>query len=60
VLFNQYGLKEIWEADSGSAVGLAHLRRRQDPCNFNTKKDQLASPISKGCGSTPSRPPAAS
>ena len=39
VLFNQYGLKEIWEEEYAK-VGVKWLSAAgQDPCNFNTKKE---------------------
>ncbi|MBY6046367.1 TRAP transporter substrate-binding protein [Vannielia litorea] len=39
VLFNQYGLKEIWEEEYAK-VGVKWLGAAgQDPCNFNTKKE---------------------
>ncbi|SIO04816.1 TRAP transporter substrate-binding protein [Vannielia litorea] len=39
VLFNQYGLKDIWEAEYAK-VGVKWLGAAgQDPCNFNTKKE---------------------
>lgn len=38
VLFNQYGLAEIWDAEY-EKVGVKWLSAAgQDPCNFNTKK----------------------
>jgi TRAP-type mannitol/chloroaromatic compound transport system substrate-binding protein len=37
VLFNQYGLGEIWDAEY-SAVGVTHISAGAwDPCHFNTK-----------------------
>ncbi|WP_040609330.1 TRAP transporter substrate-binding protein [Pseudooceanicola batsensis] len=39
VLFNQYGLKDIWEEEYAK-VGVKWLSAAgQDPCNFNTKKE---------------------
>ncbi|MFN3211359.1 MAG: TRAP transporter substrate-binding protein [Roseovarius sp.] len=39
VLFNQYGLADIWR-DEYSKVGVQWLSAAgQDPCNFNTKKE---------------------
>ena len=39
VLFNQYGLAEIWEEEYAK-VGVKWLSAAgQDPCNFNTKKE---------------------
>ncbi|PSR08348.1 MAG: C4-dicarboxylate ABC transporter, partial [Candidatus Arcticimaribacter sp.] len=39
VLFNQYGLKEIWEEEYAK-VGVKWLSAAgQDPCNFNTTKE---------------------
>ncbi|QHQ35295.1 TRAP transporter substrate-binding protein [Algicella marina] len=39
VLFNQYGLAEIWDAEY-EKVGVKWLSAAgQDPCNFNTKKE---------------------
>ena len=39
VLFNQYGLKEIWEEEYAK-VGVKWISAAgQDPCNFNTKKE---------------------
>lgn len=39
VLFNQYGLAEIWDAEYAK-VGVKWLSAAgQDPCNFNTKKE---------------------
>ena len=39
MLFNQYGLKEIWEEEYAK-VGVKWLSAAgQDPCNFNTKKE---------------------
>jgi len=38
VLFNQYGLKEIWE-EQYAAVGVKHISAGSwDPCHFNTKE----------------------
>jgi len=38
VLFNQYGLAEIWDAEY-SKVGVKHISAGSwDPCHFNTKK----------------------
>jgi TRAP-type mannitol/chloroaromatic compound transport system substrate-binding protein len=38
VLFNQYGLNEIWDAEY-SAVGVKHISAGSwDPCHFNTKE----------------------
>ncbi len=37
-LFNQYGLKQIWEEEY-AAVGVKHISAGSwDPCNFSTKK----------------------
>ncbi|MFT7027865.1 MAG: TRAP-type mannitol/chloroaromatic compound transport system substrate-binding protein [Paracoccaceae bacterium] len=39
VLFNQYGLKEIWEEAYNEVGGVKWLSAAgQDPCHFNTKK----------------------
>ena len=39
VLFNQYGLADIWRTEYAK-VGVAWLSAAgQDPCNFNTKKE---------------------
>jgi TRAP-type mannitol/chloroaromatic compound transport system substrate-binding protein len=39
VLFNQYGLKDIW-SEEYAKVGVKWLSAAgQDPCNFNTKKE---------------------
>ena len=39
VLFNQYGLKEIWHEEYAK-VGVEWISAAgQDPCNFNTKKE---------------------
>ena len=39
VLFNQYGLREIWDEEYAK-VGVKWLSAAgQDPCNFNTKKE---------------------
>lgn len=38
VLFEQYGLRQIWEEAYGEAGGVVWLSAAgQDPCNFNTK-----------------------
>jgi hypothetical protein len=60
VLFNQYGLKEIWEAEY-SAVGVKHIsagpgtRATSPPRTRSTRW-----PTSRASASSPSRPPAAS
>ena len=61
VLFNQYGLKEIWD-EKYSAVGVqAHLGRRLGPMPFRHQRIRsTAFKTSRASGSSPSRPPAAS
>ena len=40
VLFEQYGLKDIWKEAYAEAGGVVWLSAAgQDPCNFNTKKE---------------------
>jgi len=40
VLFEQYGLKDIWKKAYSDAGGVVWLSAAgQDPCNFNTKKE---------------------
>lgn len=49
VLFEQYGLKEIWQEAYGEVEGVTWLSAAgQDPCNFNTKKPVLSLDDLKG------------
>ena len=60
-LWNWYGLKEIWEEAYGEVGGVTWLSTGSwDPCNFATTGRSARSPTCRGCGSTPSRPAAAS
>ena len=61
VLWNWYGLKEIWEEAYSEVENVTWLSTGSwDPCNFATTKPSARSPTSRASGSTPSRPAAAS